>query len=283
MENEENYDVYELSLNNMNISYSLDNKNLDSQKDNIINYIKSLKLEEKGYYGLQESMIEDINRDIENGTQVESYKFYIPKGNKNIVNRTMLRTGTNDDVYYGSYDGYKFRAAFTLKRVRWSSEIKDDASDIKNWVKGAVLIRLGMKTSPWVWIPASIFDIALGNGSVQYDDSELRITPKGDLTSRFIMINDKLGKEGLPDNSRYVTVYMDQAAQVRFRLDLTLPGAFTEGYSKYTDYEEFYTKYFYKRTNTMDRAMKHYIMLDVGDIRVSKDYLATPRYDFKKK
>lgn len=242
----ENYDVHtiefpKIKTNNFSTlsNSSIKLRNIDNI-DRAKNMISSLNLTSKGFTGLEEACLNELDNISDKETYLENYSVYLPKS----------------DVYYGTYDGYKFRASFSVYNESYQRTITGK-SNHQRWASGA--LNLAMNFAPQIIsIPFSLLTSAADDVKF-YDGAWTDVTTSDEVTSRYIWIQD-LDKKMSANTNSYVIVINDMSRITRPvvvsypnspyadpKLDATLPR------------KEISSPNFYNSNRNMDRGLRYYI------------------------
>jgi hypothetical protein len=268
------FDVYEIHFNNDRKGFFANKKNDDftREQDNFTkakDFVKTLNLEDKGFKGLEEVFLKELDRLREDGNAIDSYKIYIPKGSTNLSSNKHATRMKNQE-YYGSYEGYKFKQAFSVTtRPIESKKIKNKNEQLSDFISGATnfVVNIGMcfqkvkVTVPYT-ILTGLHGI-FGDGIELHRDAYIQCVAEGDLTSRVILIQDKHNM----NEYIYVPVLIDEAQVFSVRIVGHDGHWWTDTSSDTVAYgEEAHTEYFYAspRTN-MKRGLRHYTSGDLSE------------------
>ncbi|SHK64339.1 hypothetical protein [Paramaledivibacter caminithermalis] len=266
--NTNGYDIFTLNFDNAKVIRSSQVSDNYDQLKTSINYIKKLNLEEKGLIGLEEKLIDDIKKDVENEANLESIVFYIPK----IQQKNMLfnRRGSTE-VDYGSYDGFKMKAAYTIKRKRWSPIEESRENIIKKWKEGLVNIGIGFTTAK-IWVPLSLFQLA-GTDISSFENSAVYYYLHGNQTDRYILIQDK-NKKASSNASAYIPILHDQKFVVELDSMVAFPGLGNYEMKETIGPVEINSKNFSNKSKTRRTAYKQYITSD--NLQIFEDLIGYP-------
>lgn len=261
--NKEYYDVYKLEFESLDYiinSNIADKDDIDSilmkqKRENIAEAkekVKSLKLEEKGFYRLEEAYLKELDELFQNEAYIEDYAIYVP-------NPEYKLTGESDPIYYGTYEGFRFMSSFSVYNQSYRKENKDWRK-IDTWVKGLVDLIMNF-VHDYISIPFSVLD-ASGNEITIYSGAWVDTTISEEVTSRLILIQD-LDMKYTPSPNNYVGVLNDMSKVVSIYTVL-YPNSpyFPPEFTGQKGPEEVPSKYFYNRTKTMHNALMYYIQSD---------------------
>lgn len=266
------YDIHKITFSKSDKlieDSNLDKKNTDeikkllnSQEEKNIKEakaeVKKLKLEQLGYYGLEEAYLNELDSLLNDDAYLEDYAIYVPKTQNSSPDTigTVYLSSYSDPVYYGSYDGFSFQAAFSVYNQSYR-ETTSDWSKINTWIDG--LINFGMNfVTGYITIPLSALEIMFGSVTV-YDGAWIDVTTSEEVTSRLILIQDKYMK-ATPDPSNYVAVLNDMSKIVsEYAVLYPNNPYFPPSYQGQEGPQEVPSTYFYNSTITMEHAYNYYI------------------------
>lgn len=153
----------------------------------------------------------------------------------------------------------------------WEEIEYTDEQNIKRWVEGTVNIGLGF-TKWYVWVPVSL--LGIGNDVTTYEDSKLYFWTHGDLTDRYILIQDK-NEKAYPGGNAFVPILHDQMAEVQIDSLLIFPGIGNYEIEEQLGPYEVYTDDYEDEEATRITAYQQYITSDI--LQIYEDLLGNPR------
>ena len=204
-------------------------------------FVKSLKLENKGFIGLEDAIISELGTLAVNDVQLGSYSVALPRATE----------------YYGHYDGFMFQAAYTYRTEKYGDELTGKIQH-EQFLEGVVNIVMSVPKIPKVIsIPYSILSYA--GRPIFTNTAVTQLTNRDEIATRYIMIQD-LNKQASLDPYTFVPVIMDEVRVSRTTV-ITFPdGPYAsvkiEGES---DLNEFPSKYFYDKNHNLSSGYNHYI------------------------
>jgi len=214
--------------------------------------VNSLNLEQKGYYGLKEAFLAELDMLLKSDVYLENYSIYIP-------NSEHILMRESDPINYGTYEGFKFMASFSVYNQSYRKSTTDWRK-IDSWLSGAVAFGMNFMVD-WITIPLSVLEIVADEITV-YDGSWIDVTTSEEVTNRLILIQD-LNMKYTPSPNNYVGVLNDQSKIVSLYTVL-YPNSpyFPPSLTGTEGPKEVPSKYFYNRTRTMSNALNYYIQSD---------------------
>lgn len=239
--NPNEYDVFRIAFSEKSDSL-FSNANI---KD-AIDFVYSLDLENKGYVGLQDAYIDELKEIGDKGSDLSSYAVYLPKA----------------DVYYGTYEGYKFRASYSVYNESYQRALSEKTQQ-DAWQSDIVNMVMAFMINKYITIAYAAFSNLAGFDDIQYYDAAWSdLTISDEVTSRYIWIEDKEHKVSSNPNS-YVIVINDMSR-------ITRPVLVTYPNSPYSDpvidaasdREEISSPNFYNAKENMDAGLRYYISGD---------------------
>lgn len=278
--NSSSHDIYKLTFDNSeNTRYFNSTKaGGNDNYEKAVNYIKNLDLEKRGLIGLEEQFTDNIKQQLESGDKIKSIQFHIPKTIKQSNFPRNTREKYDATVDYGSYDGFKMKAAYTIVEKAWDEIKLTDEEKIESWANGVVNVVAGF--TKWeIWVPFTLLQAGADNVS-SFKDSKLYIWHHGWQYDRYILIQDK-NKKASSNSNAYVPILHDQKYVVE--LDSLLA---TAGFGKYELDKtlgpyDFSTKNFSNKSKTQRTAYEQYITSDI--LQIYEDLMPShPRAVFKR-
>lgn len=246
------YDVYTINFSdedNRIATYGAEHR---SKVDQAVDFVKSLDLSDRGFYGIEDVYIDELNALAADGVKLESYSVYMPK----------------DGVNYGSYDGYQFRATYSVYNESYTRTLSGK-SNFEKWVDGGINILMSfLKVKKTIAIPYTVISSLAGisNVGVEYFNSEkVDITVSDEVTSRFIWIEDKDHLVAYQPDT-YVPVINDMARITRpvFVLYPNSPYQDPKVNASYPQ-QEFASENFYNASKNREIGFYRYISGNVTD------------------
>lgn len=210
-------------------------------------FVKSLELENKGFIGLEDAIISELDTLAVNDVQLGSYSVALPRATE----------------YYGHYDGFMFQAAYTYRTEKYDDELTGK-SQHEQFLEGLVNIVMSVPGIPTVIsLPFSLLSYA--GHPIITNTAVTQLTNRDEITTRYIMIQD-LNKQASLNPNTFVPVIMDEVRVSRTTV-ITFPnGPYAsvkiEGES---DLNEFPSKYFYDKNHNLSSGYNHYIAGNISD------------------
>ncbi|MPM14574.1 hypothetical protein SDC9_60938 [bioreactor metagenome] len=242
---QDGYDTYSINFSQTDVHALSENAN---HIDEAITFVQSLALDEKGFLELENAFITELEVLASEGIQLKSYAIALPRA----------------EEYYGTYDGYTFRAAYSFYSDNYFYNLYGKA-DHTRWVSG--LVNITMSFANWkIGFPYALFSSLVGVGNVTYyDGARTEITNEDEITSRYILIEDKDHKVSYQPNT-YIPVIQDMV-----RISHTSIASYTG--SPYGNpsmdatmpINEIASTNFYNKTNNLNSGLNHYISGNVTD------------------
>lgn len=172
------YDAYTISFSDEDDQIATYGAEHRSKIDRAIDFVKSLDLSDRGFYGIEDVYINELNALAADGVELKSYSVYMPR----------------DGVNYGSYDGYQFRATYSVYDESYTRTLSDK-NNFDKWVDGGINILMScIKVNKTIAIPYTAISALAGisGAGVEYfNKAKVDITVSDEVTSRFIWIEDK--------------------------------------------------------------------------------------------
>ena len=235
------YDCYSINFASTASAVNATDSNIEQAKD----FVKSLALDEKGFIGLEDSIMDELEMlDRESGN-ISSYSVLLPRSNE----------------YYGHYDGFMFQAAYTYATQYYEDKLYDDELHGK-WADGIVNVLLNF-TLKRITIPFAILTTQGGEPMI-FDSAVTQISNTDEVVTRYIMIQD-LNQQVSLDKYQFVPIIMDQTRISKSTVVCFPNGPYGDSMMEQTEPVEIPTPYFYDKEHNLSTGYNHYIAGVVAD------------------
>ena len=246
-QNPDNYDYYSIDFgqNNQVAAPSRSLSEAESRIREAEGLVSSLSLEDKGFLGLEEVFLDELQSLRDEGVLLKTYEVALPRSTE----------------YYGSYDGFMFQAAYTTHTDYYSDDLYGKAK-FEKFVIGALNIGMAFADVKYGIAYAAI---SSGSSPIITDSAVVHLANTVKVTARYIMIQD-LNQLASLDKYSFVPVIMDQSRITSTHV-VTYPGG---AYSppqleKSTSPLEVPSPYFYNKNHNLSTGYNHYIAGFVTD------------------
>lgn len=190
-QNPDNYDYYTIDFgqNNQVAAPSRSLSETESRIRAAEGFVSSLNLEDKGFLGLEEVFLDELQSLRDEGILLKTYEIALPRSTE----------------YYGTYDGFMFQAAYTTHTEYYSDELYGKANFVK-FVAGT--LNIGMCFAKLKYsIPYAVLSSI--SSPIITDSAVVHLANTDTVTTRYIMIQD-LNQLASLDKYSFVPVIMDQ-------------------------------------------------------------------------
>lgn len=220
-------------------------------------FITNQNYESKGFVGVEDRLLQQLEELSEGGSYLESYKIFIPKDN--LVGLTINKAASTESNL-GSYNGFYFKGIYSVYNhsYRLSSS---NTSKLKSWV--GLSIDLSLTFAEWkITVPYSILTTlfsVISNPSDVYNGAWTDTTISEEVTSRIVCIQDK-NMWVTSNPNYYVGVISDMAKVIQTYFVMypnnpyLSPAVLSDGPVK-----QIYTKNFYNNQATLKEGYTVYI------------------------
>lgn len=244
---ETGYDEYTLSF-----TQSRSNLSLDEKIEQAREFVYSLDLDSKGFNGLESALMQELESLVTEEVDLGTYVVNLPRA----------------DEYYGTYDGYMFKAAYTYAYETYHKDLSGQ-SNILAWINGAMSIAVCWAPDK-IAIPYAVFSAIAGilndSSIISHSNGCVLVTNQDEIVTQHISIEDKDKKLSSRPNS-YVLLLENQARVVQTTV-ATYPGTpyGTPEYDAEIPLKQVYSDTFRDKTGNMKRVLTHYSAGYINDV-----------------
>ncbi|WP_312634824.1 hypothetical protein [Oscillibacter sp.] len=238
----DDYDIYHANFIAPQANEIIDNSSNITQAKA---FVKSLDLSSRGFSNLTQAYIDELDYLADEGVQLESYSVAIPRAQE----------------YYGTYDGYMFQAAYSYYSDNYYTNLTGKGNHEK-WVSGAINILMNYALKR-ISVPFSVLSSA--SSVTFYEGARTEITNEDQITSRFIMIQDKDKKVSL-DPYSFVPIIKDMVRTTHTSVVTYSGSPFSNPVvDASAPVVEIPSQNFYNKQYNLSRGYNHYVAGHVFD------------------